>query len=211
MKRQILVMLAVVLLLGFSSVGYGQTTDGGFVRGLGGVTLGTETGGTVGGGVGVSLSPHVDIIGEFGWLQNVLPSELQDDIDTAATLITLLSGVPVTIGAKIPAVYALGGVRGNIPTGSRVTPFVDGGVGVGRISLDIDVEVLGIDISQEVEDELELGDTSSTEFMLAVGGGINVTATSNVGFDFGYRYIRIFTDDPSIDTSQVYGAAVLGF
>ena len=90
-----------------------------------------------------------------------------------------------------------------------MTPFVEGGVGVARISLDIDAEAFGINISQEVEDEL--GDISSTEFMLAVGGGINVSATSNVGFDFGYRYIRIFTDDPSIDTSQVYGAAVLGF
>ena len=159
----------------------------------------------------MSLTPQLDIIGEFGWMQNVLPTELQNDVDAAATLITLLTGIPVAIDVKVPAVYGFGGLRGNVPTGSRVTPFVAGGVGVGRITLDVTAEALGIDISQEVEDELELGDTSATEFLLAVGGGINITATSNVGFDVGYRYIRIFSDDPSINTSQVYSAAVFAF
>ena len=194
---------------GISAVSYSQTSERGFVRGLGGVTFGTETGAMVGGGGGVSINEYFDVIGEFGWMQNVLPSELGNQLDDLATLITLIEGVPVSLDAKVPAVYGFGGVRGNFPTGNRVTPFVEGGVGVGHITLDLKAEVLGIDISREVEEEL--GDTDDTQLLLAVGGGVNIAATSNVGFDVGYRYFRIFTDDPAINTSQVYGAAVFGF
>ena len=79
---------------------------------------------------------------------------------------------------------------------------------MAHISLGLKAEALGIDISREVEQELD--ETDSNEFLLAVGGGINIAATSTVGFDVGYRYLRIFIEDP-INTSQLYGAVVLGF
>ena len=203
--------LGVLLLLSLSvsAICAAQTTERGFVRGLGGITFGTETGGAVGGGVGVNITDQLAIIGEIGWMQNVLPSELQDDLDTLTQFLTLFAEVPVTLDVKVPAVYGFGGIRANVPTGNRVTPFVEGGVGVARITLDVKAEVLGIDISREIEDELD--DTDATEVLLTIGGGINVAATTNVGFDVGYRYLRIFTDDPATNTSLLYGAAVFGF
>ena len=46
----------------------------------------------------------------------------------------------------------------------------------------------------------EVGDLEFTRLLVVAGGGINIAATRRVGFDVGYRYHRIFADDPSITT-----------
>ena len=175
----------------------------GFVRGLAGVTFGTaETSSIFGGGGGVNIGPNLQITGEVGRISDVLPSEIQDQLNLLSTLFFVETGLPVNMDVTAPAFYGLGGVRFNIPMAGRVRPFVEGQVGVANISFDIDANVAGIDISREVEDEADL--KSQTEFLLALGGGVNVPFTDSLGLDLGYRYGRIFTDDPAINTSAVY-------
>jgi hypothetical protein len=198
-----------VLLVLLPVVSAAQTTDHGFVRGLGGVTFGTETAGAAGGSFGVTVIPQLDVIGEFGWVQNVLPKALQEDIDNVVNLLSIILRVPISVDVKVPTFYGFGGVRANVPTGGRVRPFVEGAGGFGRITLDVDARAAGINISDEVEDAIDAD--SETKFLMAVGGGINIGLTSSVGVDIGYRFLRIFTDDPAINASQVYGGVRVGF
>jgi opacity protein-like surface antigen len=201
--RRVTCVGAVVYLLSVTP-SWAQT-ERGFVRGFGGVTFGTaEVSSVFGGGGGVNVGPNVQIVGEIGRIQDVLPSELQDDLDFFITVLSLELGVPISVDVKAPAIYGLGGLRFNVPTAGRVRPFVEGQVGVANISFHVDAEVAGIDISQEVEDEADLDNES--EVLLGLGGGLNLALTDTLGIDLGYRYGRIFTDDPAVNTNAVYAA-----
>src|SRR5690606_31841062 len=145
------------------------------------------------------------------YMRNVLPKELQDDIDAMADLLSVAYGAPIDIRLSVPATYGFGGLRWTPPTGV-VVPFIEGGVGVGRLSARVDeAEVLGVDFSDLVEAELDDEDTNATKFLLALGGGVTFRAARAVALDVGYRYTRIATDDPSVNTSMIYGALKVGF
>ena len=181
----------------------------GFVRVLGGFTFGAaETSSIFGGGGGVNVGDRVQITGELGHMGDVLPEELRDDLDLVSALLTLELGLPVSLDATAPTFYGLGGVRYSSPTG-RVRPFAEAQGGFARITFDIDAEIAGLDLSQDVEDEADL--ESGTEFLLGLGGGVTFMFTDTVGIDVGYRYGRIFTDDPAINTNAVYGAVRFNF
>jgi opacity protein-like surface antigen len=176
----------------------------GFVRGLGGVTFGTaETSTIFGGGGGVNLGGGVQITGEVGRIEDVLPKELRDELDVVSALISLELGVLISVDATAPATYGLGGVRYTSPVG-RVRPFAEAQAGFAHISLDLDAEIAGLDLSKELEDEADL--ESGNEFLLGLGGGVTIMFTDTVGIDVGYRYGRIFTDEPAINTNAVYAA-----
>src|SRR5687767_34687 len=64
-------------------------SERGFVRGLGGVTFGTaETSTIFGGGGGVNVGDGVQITGELGRIEDVLPEELRDELDSFSALIS---------------------------------------------------------------------------------------------------------------------------
>jgi opacity protein-like surface antigen len=206
MTKQMVIAAGLVLIPALAAA---QPTTGGFGKAFGGITFGTETAGVFGGAIGASITPGVEVFGEVGYMQNVLPDELQENIDDAVGILSIVLRVPVTVDAKVPALYGLGGVRGNLATGTAVTPFLDGGGGLARITLDVDAEAAGIDISEELEDELDL--ESETKFLVVLGGGVNLRITDGTGIDLGYRYVRIFTDDPAVNVSHVYAGVRVGF
>src|SRR5678815_5805759 len=74
-----------------------------FVQGFGGLRLATAPSltPTVGGTIGVSLTPHIQIVGEVGHISDVLPSTIE----------TLMTVSPVTV--RRSALYGEGGVRLN--------------------------------------------------------------------------------------------------
>jgi opacity protein-like surface antigen len=177
----------------------------GFVRGTGGATFGTaDAGAVVGGGFGIAVGPNVQIVGDFARVTDILPSEIRDGLDLISALISLEVGLPVSIDATAPAFLATGGVRFDVPARGRVRPFVEVQGGVARISFDLEADVAGIDISREVEEEADL--ESGSEFVVAAGGGVAIALTEAVGLDFGYRYHRIFTDDPAVNVNAVYAS-----
>ncbi|HEU5186596.1 MAG TPA: outer membrane beta-barrel protein [Gemmatimonadaceae bacterium] len=183
--------------------------DRGFVGAVGGVTFVTETSSIFGAQVGARIAPSLFVFGEIGRMQNVLPEDLQDELDLAADLFELEFGTAMELDARVPAFYGLAGIRWS--RNARVTPFVEGAVGFARLSLDLDARVGGMDVSSLIEDALEEEDTEATKFLLAIGGGINARLIEHLRLDVGYRYSRIFTDDPAINTSQVYAAVKFGF
>jgi hypothetical protein len=208
--------IALVGLVGLMVPSQAVAQDGpkGFVGGLGGLTFGTVTSGAVAGQAGARIAPDLFVIGEVGYMRNVLPSDVRDDIDLLVDLLVLETGVPAEMTVSIPNTYGFGGIRWSPDRGS-VSPFVEGGVGFGRISMKVDsAEVLGIDFSDFVqkiiEDEVG-GSLRATKFLLALGGGLTARVSETLGVDVGYRYTRIATGDPAVNASMVYGAVKVAF
>jgi opacity protein-like surface antigen len=177
---------------------------------LGGVTFGTVTSAAVAGQGGVRIARDLYVIGEVGYMRNVLPKKIRDEFDDLVDEIENEAGVPVSLTVSIPAKYGFGGLRWS-PSRGTVSPFVEGGVGVAHVSAKVDeAKVLGVDISDEVENELG-DDASVTKVLFALGGGVNARISSTLSADIGFRYTRIATEDPAINSSLVYGALKIGF
>lgn len=197
-------VLACATLL-FAASAQAQPAQKGEVYGLGGMTFGTETSTVFGGGARFNVTPTIQVFGEAGRMQNVLPKSIQDAIDLYTSL--YLYGSDVELDLRVPAVYGMGGVRFVVPTKGKVRPFVEGGVGIASLSYKLDAKVDGISLS-DIEDELEL--ESETELMFAFGGGVTADLNKNLGVDAGYRFVRISADD-GVNTSSVYGGVHFKF
>ena len=175
----------------------------GFVRGLAGVTFGNvQTSSIFAGGGGISVGRGVQIIGEFGRIQNVMPNEIADLFDDLELLLEIDTGLDVEVDATAPAWYGAGGIRYTFPTMGTLRPFVEAMLGAANIGLDLSFVVDGIDFAEELEDEEGL--ESATEFMMAFGGGLAIGISDGVGIDVAYRYHGITTDDPMVHASAVY-------
>lgn len=186
----------------------------GFIGGLGGVTFGTsKSSGMAGVQGGFAIAPEWFVIGEFGRFGDVLPNELADEVDLLETLVELELGVPVSFEVTAPATYGFGGVRWARGMG-RITPFVEAGIGVAKGTVEFgEVRVGGIDVTDLLNDILEDEgvETSATDFLWTLGGGISAALTDTVAADVGYRFTRIATDDPNVNVNTLYGALKILF
>lgn len=208
---RVLLGTTLALTLAMPAAAQGTSAPKGFVGGLGGVTFGTSsTSSAVGGQVGVRISRDLFVIGEIGRIQDVLPSDLADEIEAGIDFLED-QGIPVNISFKAPATYGFGGVRWAQNNGRRISPFVEGGLGFARISGEVSGTIAGIDVSEFLEDELELTDLSSTEVLLAVGGGANISLTPSVSVDAGYRLMHIFTEEDAPNVSMIFAAVKILF
>lgn len=154
--------------------------ESGFVQGFGGFTFGDpETDLAFGGKAGVNLSPNIQLVGEVGYIRDILPP--------AGSLVNIV----LPIGLSASALTAEGGVRVVSPRGSTLRGYGEALVGAARISTSVDLGSggrLGIveGIANEVLDVFD-----HTEPTLSFGGGLLVQGGS-VFVDVGYRYTRIF-------------------
>ena len=201
---------AIVLVVATAVPAFGQTASPGFVRGFGGVTFMSETGGVFGLGVGVRLTPHLDLIGDAGRITNMMPDGIQRDLDAAARMMGAFYGVPLTIDGRAPGVYAFGGLRANWAIGGRTNLYVEGGAGGARGTSDIRARAGGTDVSSEVTAALDIKHSESQP-LVALGAGLSVPVTGKLAIEFGYRFMRIFTDDPRIDTGSMSAGLRWGF
>lgn len=192
----------LVVLVGTAGPAFAQSTPAAFVRGFGGLTFMSEPAQVFGAGVGFRIHPNVDVIGELGRLTNVLPRELQRDLDDAAHAIGTLYGGPLAIDGKAPGVYGFGGLRVGRRIPSRATVFAEVGAGIARGTSDISARAGTTDVSRQVVAALGIDD-SETRGLVAVGGGVAIPLTGHLAVDFSYRYMRIFTDDPRINTATM--------
>jgi hypothetical protein len=206
--RVMVVLMSVALAPVVASA---QDRPSGFVGAAGGLTFGTVTSAAVAGQGGAEIAPGLYVIGEVGYMRNVLPKDIRDGIDDITDLLAVELGLPVEIEVSVPMTYGFGGLRWSPDRGTG-SPFVEGGIGFGHVKLQLDrVEVLGVDAGGLVEDQLDDEDTNATKFLLALGGGVTLRATARTAIDLGYRYTRIATEEPTINSSMVYGAVKVGF
>ena len=165
------------------------------VGAFGGYTFGTTTEATTfGGNVQTPLGSGLEIVGEFGRLEDVMPS----------TLGTLIDFTPVDV--HLSAWYGEAGVRFTMPGHSSVRPYAEATGGFARMHTAFS--------NAGAADPLlatALRFLDRTEPMLGAGAGVAFTG-GPVTLDLGYRYKRILASEslPSllvegneIDVSQV--------
>lgn len=200
MRDAIRVASVLILLLAAASVGEAQSRTG-FVKGFSGVTFGdTRSDLLFGGGAGASIASNVQIVGEAGYMRDTRPSGL------FTSLLDLgLSAVGAEI--RVPAWYGEGGVRFLTSDASVVRGYVETTAGVARLTTRVD---LGseLDAVESIVNRA-LGGIESTNGLLGFGAGI-VIQPGPLLLDIGYRYKRIYTDDP-FNLNQVRAAIGVAF
>jgi hypothetical protein len=130
---------------------------------------------SLGGTLTIGLTPHLDIVGEAGRLDNVLP--------------TLSGSAYSLVGLRAPATFGEAGLR-LLASSGPVTPYVEGTAGVARVSLHVDrLGTVGNTVAS-----MALGLMDRTTPTVGAGGGILVRG-GPLQFDVGYRYKQLFADD----------------
>jgi hypothetical protein len=200
----------LILVVAASTSALAQEAPRGVVRGFGGVTFMSETATVFGAGVGIRLNDHVEVFGELGRLTNVLPHALQRDLDDAARAIGTYFGGPLSIDGRAPGVYGLGGVRVSRAAGRRLRVYAEAGAGTTHGTSDITAHAGTANVSREVVRALTIKD-SETAPLFTAGGGVTVPIAAHFGLDVGYRFMRIFTDDPRINTANMSAGLRWGF
>jgi hypothetical protein len=152
-----------------------------FIQGFGGLRLATAPAltPTVGGTVGVGLTPNIQVIGEVGHIDDVLPSTIE----------TLMTVSPVTI--RRSALYGEGGVRLN--TGPVGHLGLYGETLFGAARLNTSVSGLGSARTDAIAN-LALRFVNTTSRMGALGTGV-ILQGGPVVATLGYRYTRFFSDN----------------
>ena len=194
-------------------------SERGYVSGAGGFAAGPDgTSGDLLVEGGVRIAPSLFVFGDLGQFHNLQPSSAQPGVDQTVTNLSALDGVGVTGTAQVPALYALGGLRYELPARRHVAPFVFGGVGFARLSptaqftfssgasLSATASNPGDDVtSQVISSGFYTQPAASTSFLFALGGGVEVPLAGHLAADVGYRYSRITSDTPINANSVTFG------
>jgi hypothetical protein len=199
-------LVGVLVAAGFPAVAEAQA----HLQLLGGVTSAAERQPFFGAALGVRIGA-VEIDVEGGRFTDILPKGVLEGLND----LQRQRGLPVQGIASVPALYALGSFR-IIPGAGPFRPFLSAGVGVARLSPQIDVVVDGI----------SLGDVfgltsfqSQIEPLAAVGAGLRIGA-GPVHVEGGYRYLMVFNDFKTLNldssgmlarVNSVYVALGVGF
>jgi opacity protein-like surface antigen len=188
MRRFVTVLVSsLTLCLGAMSSASAQSTGSGYVEGFGGFLHGSDaTTPMFGAEVGFEVIDNLAIFGNVGLGLNVFPDDeldvLQDDCDV----------IGVECDATARLTFLTGGVKYLFPTGGAVRPYAAGGLGIARLSIKIEAD------DEDITDDVIVGDASSTEGLLEVGGGIELPVGSNGKLDVGYRLMKIFEEDSDV-------------
>lgn len=166
----------------------------GFVVGHGGASLTESTSPLFGGAVGVNLSRHIQITGEVGRMQNVIPSFTRTDLLVAVSD-AAAEGVRFDATSRMPTVYGMAGIRVLGPEMRYVRPYILASGGVAHLTPKPMFKVEGLDVTdltlQEVP-EIRNVFRNENRPMASVGGGLSITVARHVALDMGYKYSEIF-------------------
>jgi opacity protein-like surface antigen len=146
----------------------------GYVSGVGGfaTSVGNTTG-DVGLEAGVRIAPHVMAFGNIGRFTD-LQGELQPTLASGTASLLANQGLGVTGAGTLPTSFYQGGVRVEIPTGTRFLPYTLGAIGVAHLS--------------------PTPQFLFTSGVMPDGGGVQYPVIPHWVVDVGYRYSRIAAD-----------------
>jgi hypothetical protein len=148
------------------------------VGGFGGLTLnGSNSQSLFGGNVAFLLTPNIQVVGEAGYINDLMPW----------TLDRLIALTPADV--RLSALYGEGGVRFLGGSGrAAVRPYVEATAGMARLS----TRVSGLGRTSPWTNAA-LGFLDRTSPLLGVGTGV-VVGGGPIQLDIGYRYKRVMSD-----------------
>ena len=214
---RVLMMAATVTLL--TAAPLLAQSERGYVTGVGGFAATSETtSGNVMGEAGVRIAPHLLVFGSLGEFHNLQPSELQPTVDSTTAILSAGQGLNVLGTARVPAWYSVGGLRFEVPTRGRVSPYVLGGIGAARLNPtaqftfssgtlpDGSTPTVGDDVTSQL---VAAGDftapAATTARMFTLGGGVEIPVARHWAIDAGYRYSRVAADTPLNAQGATFG------
>jgi len=204
-----------VLVLALAAASPAMAQDRAFVRAMVGATMGAGPGAVFGGTVGVKIAPTMQIFGEFGKMQNVLPNSVEDEIGVEAAYIANAEGGKHSSEASASAGYGLIGLRSNFMKIAGSQTFLEVGGGAAHVESDVHAVIRGsASLQGDISDLVSVPFTEATPetkgmFMIGMGATLGVTRTTAV--EFGVRYFHIATSGESINSGKVYGGFRVGF
>jgi opacity protein-like surface antigen len=155
---------------------------------------------------GVRVAPRLVVFGDIGQFHNVQPADVQPAVDLATEQLST-TGLNTIGTGRVPATYALGGVRYELPLVHGVTPYALGGLGFAHLSptatftyssgtlFNGTTATLGDDITSQVESNGSFtAPPASTALMYSLGGGVQIPVFGAWTADVGYRFSRISAD-----------------
>lgn len=172
------------------------------VSGTAGMTFEEQRAPTVAGGIGVRVGRSLHIVGEAGWLSNVLPDSAQAALDLVAAIAALTTGGTANVDARVRGVYGLAGARYYFGRGT-VAPFGEAGLGVARFTPVLTADVGPFDVAEELEQSLLDQGLGSTKPLVAASGGLAIRASPRMSIDVAYRWMRLVADAPEVTTQAV--------
>ena len=210
-RKSLTPLLSVFVLLVAAPAFAGPAdTPRAYLSALGGVTFGSEAGGVFAGGINVVANSHLQIIGEFGRMSNVLPATASNQLNTVAEGFTGDGTTPFSFTASMPSTYGMGEVRVLGKQRSGLAPFVDSGFGWAKVTTHLTATQGDADVTPDFVTAADLFH-SQTKPMFMAGGGVSIAAGKRAAVDIGYHWARIFTDTQAINTNQVVAGLRVGF
>jgi opacity protein-like surface antigen len=194
-------------------------TERGYIGGIGGFAVSAAatsprvTSGDMAIEAGARIAPGLLVFGDFGRINDLTPSTTQAQVSDTVTTLSSSDAVDVVGTARMPARYALGGLRWQARTSHRVMPFVTGGLGVAHLTPTAAftftdgtlptadptaaVPAAGDDVTTQIA---TLGiftpPAPSNALMIAVGGGAEFSIAPHWAVDTEYRVSRISATTP---------------
>jgi opacity protein-like surface antigen len=216
MNRAVLVSLALVL---FSAHANAQEESSFHILFNGGYSLPQKpdifkdvwnNGFNVGGGVGYRFVSWLTVQGlvnydRFSIDENGVSNLFEEEFGVG------LSGLDLGLdfqGGQISLLSLTGEVKASfVADPSKVSPYVVGGGGVGRLSID-DATVAISFLGERLEETLE--GESETKAMATVGGGVDIPIGGRIAVFVEGRYHLVFTSEERTDFAGFRGGVRLG-
>ncbi len=202
------VSLLVAMIVMSAAPAFAQS-ERGYVAGAGGFAVTPETtSGDVMLEAGVRVASHIVVFGDLGQFHNVQPSDVQPSIDLATEQLST-NGLNTIGTGRVPATYALGGVRYELPLVHGFTPYALGAIGFAHLSPTATftyssgalpsgaTATLGEDVTSQIESSGGFAaPPSSMAPMYSIGAGVQIPVFGAWAADVGYRFSRIGADTP---------------
>jgi opacity protein-like surface antigen len=207
-------MLAVVVTTSFAQTSgpSAQPRDYGYVAALAGATFGqgssadAPTSAMFAGEYGEWVTNNVQAHVTISYLDNLMATGLQDDLDTLSAGLTNLTGVPWSLSGRDRAVTLVAG--GKYLFGeSTIRPYLGAGVGIINIKRRIVDPRVG-NVTSAVLSEFGVGDSElalepQTRPLVQMGAGVAFAAGRATHVDIGYRFMKAFHLANAPDFSQL--------
>ena len=214
-----LIWMAAALVALTAAPSMAQQAERGYISAAGGFAVSPDTtSGNVLAEGGVRIAPHLSVFGNVGQFHDLQPSDVQPAVDATTASLSQSSGLDLVGNGRVPAWYSVGGLRFDVPTRGRVTPYALGGIGFARLSPTATFTYqsgtmpngttpsVGDDVTSEIVSAGAFtAPAASNSFMFTLGGGVAVPVARHWDVDAGYRYSRIDADAPINTQGMTFG------